>query len=117
MFSKFTRRAQHVLYLAGEEAKALGHAAIGTEHILLGLLRENEGVGARALIELGLDLNSVRKAVTDLVSPAHLTTTKVSITPRAKKVIELANDEAIRWGVNYVGTEHLLLGLVRRVRE
>ncbi|HHX97032.1 MAG TPA: ATP-dependent Clp protease ATP-binding subunit [Clostridia bacterium] len=113
MFSKFTRRAQHVLYLAGEEAKALGHAAIGTEHILLGLLRENEGVGARALIELGLDLNSVRKAVTDLVSPAHLTTTKVSITPRAKKVIELANDEAIRWGVNYVGTEHLLLGLVR----
>ncbi len=57
MFSKFTRRAQHVLYLAGEEAKALGHAAIGTEHILLGLLRENEGVGgARALIELGLDL-------------------------------------------------------------
>ncbi|HHY05714.1 MAG TPA: ATP-dependent Clp protease ATP-binding subunit [Clostridia bacterium] len=113
MFSRFTRRAQHVLYLAGEEAKALGHPAIGTEHILLGLLRENEGVGAKALINLGLDLNTVRRTVTDLVSPGHVLSGKVSITPRAKRVIELANDEAMRWGVNYVGTEHLLLGLVR----
>jgi ATP-dependent Clp protease ATP-binding subunit ClpC len=113
MFSRFTRRAQHVLYLAGEEAKVLGHPAIGTEHILLGLLRENEGVGAKALINLGLDLNTVRRTVTDLVAPGHALLNKVSITPRAKRVIELANDEAMRWGVNYVGTEHLLLGLVR----
>ncbi|MDD4145907.1 MAG: ATP-dependent Clp protease ATP-binding subunit [Clostridia bacterium] len=113
MYSKFTQRAQHVLYLAGEEAKVLGHPAIGTEHVLLGLLRENEGIGAKALINLGLDLNTVRKTVTDLVSPGHVITGKTSITPRAKRVIELANDEAMRWGVNYVGTEHLLLGLVR----
>ena len=113
MFSRFTQRAQHVLFLAGEEAKVLGHPAIGTEHILLGLLRENEGIGAKALINLGLDLNTVRRTVTELVSPGHATPSKNSITPRAKRVMELANDEALRWGVNYVGTEHLLLGLVR----
>jgi len=112
MYSRFTQRAQHVLFLAGEEAKVLGHPAIGTEHILLGLLRENEGIGAKALINLGLDLNTVRRTVTELVSPGHSTPSN-SITPRAKRVIELANDEAMRWGVNYVGTEHLLLGLVR----
>jgi ATP-dependent Clp protease ATP-binding subunit ClpC len=113
MFSRFTQRAQHVLFLAGEEAKVLGHPAIGTEHILLGLLRENEGIGAKALINLGLDLNTVRRTVTGLVSPGHAIPSKNSITPRAKRVIELANDEASRWGVHYVGTEHLLLGLVR----
>lgn len=113
MYSRFTQRAQHVLYLAGEEAKVLGHPAIGTEHLLLGLLRENEGIGAKALINLGLDLNTVRRTVTDLVSPGQAIPSKNSITPRAKRVIELANDEAMRWGVNYVGTEHLLLGLVR----
>lgn len=113
MYSRFTQRAQHVIYLAREEAKVLGHPAVGTEHLLLGLIRENEGIGAKALINLGLDLNTVRKTVTDLVSPGHDYPKERSITPRAKKVIELANDEALKWGVNYVGTEHILLGLVR----
>ncbi len=113
MFSRFTQRAQHVLYLAREEARALGHPAIGTEHLLLGLLREKESIGAKALINLGLDLNSVRKAVTDLVAPGFGGEGEPELTPRAKKVIALANDEAQRWGVNYVGTEHLLLGLLR----
>jgi ATP-dependent Clp protease ATP-binding subunit ClpC len=113
MYSRFTQRAQHVIYLAREEAKVLGHPAVGTEHLLLGLIRENEGIGAKALINLGLELNAVRKSVTDLVSPGHDYPQERSITPRAKKVIELANDEAMKWGVNYVGTEHILLGLVR----
>ncbi|HHZ16795.1 MAG TPA: ATP-dependent Clp protease ATP-binding subunit [Clostridia bacterium] len=113
MFSRFTQRAQHVFYLAKEEAKALGHGAVGTEHLLLGLIRENEGIGAKALINCGLDLNTVRRKVTELVSPGHDIPAEGSITPRVKRVIELANDEAIKWGVNYVGTEHLLLGIVR----
>jgi len=113
MFSRFTQRAQHVFFLAKEEAKALGHPAIGTEHLLLGLIRENEGIGAKALINCGLDLNTVRKKVTELVSPGHDIPAEGSITPRVKRVIELANDEAFKWGVSYVGTEHLLLGIVR----
>ncbi|MGI6605691.1 MAG: ATP-dependent Clp protease ATP-binding subunit [Peptococcia bacterium] len=113
MFSRFTQRAQHVFFLAKEEAKALGHPAIGTEHLLLGLIRENEGIGAKALINCGLDLNTVRKKVTDLVSPGHDIPAEGSVTPRVKRVIELANDEAFKWGVSYVGTEHLLLGIVR----
>lgn len=113
MFSRFTQRAQHVLSYAGEEAKSLGHPAIGTEHLLLGLLRENESIGAKALINLGLELNTVRKAVTDLVAPGRYAGNELELTPRVKKVVALANDEAQRWGVNYVGTEHLLLGLIR----
>ncbi|MFZ5753917.1 MAG: ATP-dependent Clp protease ATP-binding subunit [Bacillota bacterium] len=113
MFARFTQRAQHVIYLAKEEAKSLGHPAVGTEHLLLGLIRENEGIGAKALINLGLDLSTVRKTVTDLVAPGYETPAEIGLTPRAKKVFELANDEAQKWGVNYVGTEHLLLGLVR----
>lgn len=113
MYSRFTQRAQHVLDLAGDEARALGHPAIGTEHLLLGLIHENEGIGAKALIELGLDLTTIRKAVTDLVAPGREVREKLELTPRVKKVVELANEEAQRWGVNYVGTEHLLLGLIR----
>lgn len=113
MFARFTQRAQHVIYLAREEAKAMGHPAVGTEHLLLGLLRENEGIGAKALISLGLELGAVRKAVKDMVTPGREAPEEIGITPRVKKVFELANDEAQKWGVNYVGTEHLLLGLVR----
>jgi len=113
MFARFTQRAQHVFHLAREEARSLGHPAIGTEHLLLGLLRENEGIAARALLNLGLDLALVRKAVTDLVGPGRAEGGELELTPRVKKVVELANDEAQRWGVNYVGTEHLLLGLIR----
>lgn len=113
MFAKFTQRAQHVVNLAVEEAKTLGHPAIGTEHLLLGLIKENEGIGAKALLNLGLDLNSVRRAVTELVAPGRDNPEGAGLTPRVKKVFELANDEAQKWGVNYIGTEHLLLGLIR----
>jgi len=113
MFDRFTQRAQHVIYLAKEEAKVLNHPAVGTEHLLLGLIKENEGIGAKALSSLGLNLNTVRKAVKELVKPGNETPQEIGLTPRVKKVLELANDEAQRWGVNYVGTEHLLLGLVR----
>ncbi|MGB9920994.1 MAG: ATP-dependent Clp protease ATP-binding subunit [Moorellales bacterium] len=114
MPSRFTERAQRVLRLAEEEARNLGHAAVGTEHLLLGLVREGEGVAARALKNLGVDLERVRKEVTKLVGKAPgPPPVQVGLTPRAKKVLELANDEARRQGVNYVGTEHLLLGLIR----
>lgn len=113
MHGKFTERAQQVLNLAREEARALGHPAVGTEHLLLGLIKENEGIGAKALTNLGLDLNTVRKSVTELVAPGRETPDEMGHTPRVKKVLELANDEAQKWGVNYVGTEHLLLGLIR----
>lgn len=113
MFERFTQRAQRVMELAAEEAKLLSHPILGTEHILLGLIRENEGIGAKVLMNLGLDLNLVRKSVTSLVSPGREKTKNIGLTPRVKKVLELANDEAQKWGVNYVGTEHLLLGIVR----
>lgn len=113
MFAKFTQRAQQVINLARDEARTLGHPAVGTEHLLLGLIKENEGIGAKALITLGLDLNTVRRTVTELVAPGRDNPDEIGFTPRAKKVLELANDEAQKWGVNYVGTEHLLLGLIR----
>lgn len=115
MFERFTERAQKVLYYAQEEAKNLKHPAIGTEHILLGLLREGEGVGAKALIASGIDLGKVKSTVTKLVKigPGGFELGEIGFTPRAKKVIGLAQDEAVRWGVNYVGTEHILLGLIR----
>jgi ATP-dependent Clp protease ATP-binding subunit ClpC len=115
MFERFTEKAQKVLYFAQEEAKNLKHPAIGTEHILLGLLREGEGVGAKALMALGIDLSKVQATVTKLVKigQGSSETSEIGFTPRAKKVIGLAQDEATRWGVNYVGTEHILLGLIR----
>ncbi len=114
MFGRFTERAQRVFMLAQEEAKRLRHPAVGTEHLLLGLLREGEGIAARALQSLGLDLNKVREEVERIVSPGDSRVgDEVGLTPRAKKVLELAHEEGRRQGVSYVGTEHLLLGLIR----
>ncbi|PKM87254.1 MAG: ATP-dependent Clp protease ATP-binding subunit ClpC [Firmicutes bacterium HGW-Firmicutes-12] len=113
MFARFTQRAQKVVFLAREEARVLSHPAVGTEHLLLGLIKENEGIGAKTLINLGVEINSARKAIRDLVPPGREVSEEIGITPRVKKVFELANDEAQKWGVNYVGTEHLLLGLIR----
>lgn len=115
MFERFTERAQKVLYYAQEEARNLKYPAIGTEHILLGLLREGEGVGAKALVALGMDLEKVKESINKLVNIGQESVElgEIGFTPRAKKVIGLAQDEAVRWGVNYVGTEHILLGLIR----
>lgn len=114
MFERYTERAQKVIYLAQEEARQMRHPAVGTEHILLGLLGEGGGVGAKALEALGINLNEVRQAVIQVVQPGMQPIgNEIGITPRAKKVLVLAQDEANRWGVNYVGTEHILLGLIR----
>lgn len=114
MFGRFTERAQKVLYLAQDEARRLGHPAVGTEHLLLGLLREGEGIAARSLQALGVDLDKVRKEVEKIVAPGELRPgEEVGLTPRAKKVLELAHEEGRRQGVSYVGTEHILLGLIR----
>ncbi len=114
MFGRFTERAQRVFMLAQEEARRLKHPAVGTEHLLLGLLREGEGIAARALQSLGLDLNKVREEVEKIAAPGdNRAGDEVGLTPRAKKVLELAHEEGRRQGVSYVGTEHLLLGLIR----
>ncbi len=114
LFGRFTERAQKVLYLAQDEARRLGHPAVGTEHLLLGLLREGEGIAARALQALGVDLDKVRKEVEKIVAPGEARMIgEVGLTPRAKKVLELAQEEGRRQGVSYVGTEHILLGLIR----
>ncbi|TDA70184.1 MAG: ATP-dependent Clp protease ATP-binding subunit [Clostridia bacterium] len=114
MPGRFTERAQKVLSLAQEEARGLKHPAVGTEHLLLGLLREGEGVGARAMQNLGLNLEQVRQEIIKVIGQGeHAPQGEIALTPRAKKVLELANDEARRQGVNYIGTEHLLLGVLR----
>ncbi len=114
MFARFTERAQKVLYYAQEEAKSMNYPAVGTEHLLLGLLREGEGVGAKALMALGIDLEKVKETVKKLINiGSEPVTGEIGFTPRAKKVLGLAQDEAFKWGVNYVGTEHILLGLIR----
>ena len=114
LYGRFTERAQKVLYLAQDEARRLGHPAVGTEHLLLGLLREGEGIAARALQALGVDLDKVRKEVEKIVAPGEARLIgEVGLTPRAKKVLELAQEEGRRQGVSYVGTEHILLGLIR----
>ncbi|MGE5654355.1 MAG: ATP-dependent Clp protease ATP-binding subunit [Bacillota bacterium] len=111
---RFTERANRVIALAQEEARRLHHNAFGTEHILLGLIREGEGVAARALMSLNVDLNRVRNEVERLVGPGSASPDEgLTPTPRSKRVLELAFDEARRLGHNYVGTEHLLLGLIR----
>ncbi|OGO03745.1 MAG: NDP-hexose 4-ketoreductase [Chloroflexi bacterium RBG_13_54_8] len=113
-FEKFSERARRALTYAQEEAQRFNHNYIGTEHILLGLVREGEGVAAKVLTNLGVDLNKVRAAVEFIIGRGEKTSSgEVGLTPRAKKVIELAVDEARRLGHNYVGTEHLLLGLLR----
>ncbi len=113
-FEKFSERARRVLTVAQEEARNLNHSYIGTEHILLGLVREEEGVAARVLTNLGIGLGKVRSAVEFIIGRGEKPGTgETGLTPRAKKVIELAIDEARQLGHNYIGTEHLLLGLLR----
>ncbi|MDD5590555.1 MAG: ATP-dependent Clp protease ATP-binding subunit [Dehalococcoidales bacterium] len=113
-FEKFSERARRVLTLAQEEAQSLNHSYIGTEHILLGLVREEEGVAAKVLINLGVGLSKVRASVEFVTGRGDKPgTTETGLTPRARRVIELAIDEARYLGHNYIGTEHLLLGLLR----
>jgi ATP-dependent Clp protease ATP-binding subunit ClpC len=114
MFERFTDRARHAVVLAQDEARALNHAYIGTEHLLLGLLRVPEGIAARALRRLGIGADAVRRDVESIIGrgqaspPGH-----IPFTPRSKKVLELSLREALGLGHNYIGTEHILLGLVR----
>jgi ATP-dependent Clp protease ATP-binding subunit ClpC len=113
-FEKFSERARRVLTLAQEEAQHFNHSYIGTEHILLGLLREEEGVGAKVLTNLGVSLTKARSAVEFIIGRGEKPSTgEIGLTPRAKRIIELAIDEARHLGHNYIGTEHLLLGLLR----
>ena len=114
MFERFTDRARRVIVLAQQEARDLNHNYIGTEHILLGLIQEGEGVAAKALESMGINLEDVRREVIDIIgrgSQPH--TGHVPFTPRAKKVLELALREGLQMGHKYIGTEFLLLGLIR----
>src|SRR5205809_1712763 len=113
-FDKFTERARRVLSFAQEEAQRFQHNYIGTEHLLLGLVREKEGVAATVLLKLGVELNKVHSTVEFIIGRGdRIVLGEIGLTPRAKKVIELAVDEARRLNHHYIGTEHLLLGLVR----
>src|SRR5206468_2203506 len=113
-FDKFTERARKVLQLAQEEAQRFNHNYIGTEHILLGLVREGDGVAARVLANLGVTLEDARAKVEAAVGRGeHATMVEIGLTPHAKHVIELAVDEARHLNHHYIGTEHLLLGVVR----
>jgi len=114
MFERFSDRARRVVVLSQEEARLLNHNYIGTEHILLGLIAETEGVGARALQSLGVRLDSVRHEVEEIIGQGGSPPSgHIPFTPRAKKVLELSLREAMQLGHNYIGTEHVLLGLVR----
>ncbi|MGO9778818.1 MAG: Clp protease N-terminal domain-containing protein, partial [Streptosporangiaceae bacterium] len=114
MFERFTDRARRAVVLAQEEARLLNHNSIGTEHILLGLIREGGGVAARALESLGISLEAVRRQVEEIVGPGQQAPSgHIPFTPRAKKVLELSLREALQLGHNYIGTEHILLGLIR----
>ncbi|WP_010652137.1 ATP-dependent protease ATP-binding subunit ClpC [Oceanobacillus massiliensis] len=113
MFGRFTERAQKVLALSQEEAVRLGHNNIGTEHILLGLVREGEGIAAKALQSLGLEVSKIQEEVEKLIGVGKQPMQSIHYTPRAKKVVELSQDEARKLGHSYVGTEHILLGLIR----
>jgi len=114
MFERFTQRARRVVVLAQEEARMLDHNYIGTEHILLGLIREGEGVAAKALESLGISLEAVRQQVETIIGRGQQAPSgHIPFTPRAKKVLELSLREAKALGHNYIGTEHILLGLIR----
>lgn len=114
MNGKFTQRAQKVIAYAQEEARRLNHNVVGTEHLLLGLIREGEGVAARALANLGIDVSKVRSQVEAMIGAGPFPIQgPIGYTPRAKRVMELAMDESRKLGHNYVGTEHILLGLIR----
>jgi hypothetical protein len=113
-FQEFSERARRVLKMAQEEAQRLNHNYIGTEHLLLGLTREEEGTAAKALVHMGINLNKIRSAVEFISTRGDRPSTgEAGLTPRAKRVIELAVDESYNLGHNYVGTEHLLIGLLR----
>src|SRR6187401_770520 len=114
MFERFTDRARRVVVLAQEEARMLNHNYIGTEHILLGLIHEGEGVAAKALESLGISLDGVREQVQEIIGQGQQAPSgHIPFTPRAKKVLELSLREALQLGHNYIGTEHILLGLIR----
>ena len=114
MFERFTARARRVVVLAQEEARMLNHNYIGTEHILLGLIREGEGQAAKALESLGISLEAVRQQVEETIGQGQQAPSgHIPFTARAKKVLELSLREALQLGQNYIGTEHILLGLLR----
>ena len=115
MFDRFTDRARKVMGLARQEAQRLNHEYIGTEHILLGLVQEGSGVAANVLKNLDIDLKKIRQEVEKIVKtgPSMVTMGQLPFTPRAKKVLELALEEASNLGHNYIGTEHILLGLIK----
>lgn len=113
MYTRFTERAQKVLALAQEEASRLKHPGVGTEHILLGLVREGEGIAAKSLTALGVSTEKVQSEVEKIIGTGQSQTSAMTYTPRAKKVIELSIDEARKLNHTYVGTEHILLGLIR----
>jgi ATP-dependent Clp protease ATP-binding subunit ClpA len=114
MFERFTDRARRVVVLAQEEARLLNHNYVGTEHLLLGLIHEGQGVAAMALESLGISLQAVRAEVEEIIGRGQRTPSgHIPFTPRAKKVLELSLREAKQLGHNYIGTEHILLGLIR----
>lgn len=113
LFGRFTERAQKVLALSQEEALRLKHNNVGTEHILLGLIREGEGIAAKALTALGVKTEDIQKEVETLIGEGKHPMQSIHFTPRAKKVVELSQDEARKLGHSYIGTEHILLGLIR----
>jgi ATP-dependent Clp protease ATP-binding subunit ClpC len=114
MFERFTDRARRVVVLAQDEARSLNHNYIGTEHILLGMLSEGEGVAAKALEELGIGLDAIRQQVVEIIGRgAQVPGGHIPFTPRAKKVLELSLRESLQLGHEYIGTEHILLGLIR----
>jgi len=116
MFQRFTDRARRVLVYAQEEARNLDHSFIGTEHVLLGLIREGDGVAAKSLDALGITYDVVREKVTELTElTSNSSPGSPPFTPRAKKVMEMSLRESMRLGHSYVGTEHLLLGIARQV--
>jgi ATP-dependent Clp protease ATP-binding subunit ClpC len=114
MFERFTDRARNVVVLAQQEARLLKHNYIGTEHILLGLVRESDGLAAKALEALGIGLEAVREQVEEIIGRGQKSPSgHISFTPRGKKVLELSLREALQFGHNYIGTEHILLGIIR----
>ena len=114
MFERFTDRARRVVVLAQEEARMLNHNYIGTEHLLLGLIRESEGVAAKALESLGISLDAVRQQVEEIIGQGQQAPSgHIPFTKRAKKALEMSLRESVQLGHNYIGTEHILLGLIR----
>jgi ATP-dependent Clp protease ATP-binding subunit ClpC len=114
VFERFTDRARRVVVLAQEEARMLNHNLVGTEHVLLGLIHEGEGVAAQVLESLNISLEAVRQQVEEIIGQGQaMPTGHIPFTPRAKEVLELSLREALQLGHNYIGTEHILLGLIR----